>query len=138
LQIYHGDTEAPSLLRQGYEGRERKYKCGVYFVHAGTRDQNKRHGFLKEYVEGDELSILPRLSHGMALRNRRGIFGSGTPERKCRDIFFWVLLFSVPLCLCGKSFPICSGLVNVPYGTDMHPPQGRTTKFFYEFEPYYG
>jgi hypothetical protein len=46
LKIYHGGTESP----------RRKCKCGVYFVHAGTRDQNKRHGFLKEYFEMEELS----------------------------------------------------------------------------------
>ena len=46
---YARDTETPSYLRQGYGDQKIKYKCGVYFVHAGTRDQNKRHGFLEEY-----------------------------------------------------------------------------------------
>jgi hypothetical protein len=74
------DTETQSC-------HERKYKCGVYFVHAGTRDQNKRHGFLKEYVEGEEL-IIPPLSPGMAPRNRCGIFNSGTPELQIPQHFF--------------------------------------------------
>jgi hypothetical protein len=82
------DTETQSC-------HERKYKCGVYFVHAGTRDQNKRHGFLKEYVEGEELIIPPlacpelcRRAPGMAPRNRCGIFNSGTPELQIPQHFF--------------------------------------------------
>jgi hypothetical protein len=36
---YHArGTETPSLLRQGFEGHGRKYKCGVYFVHGNSRD----------------------------------------------------------------------------------------------------
>jgi len=66
----------------------KEFKCGVYFAHVGTHGQNKRHGFLKEYIEGpsaklragEELSIIPPLSHGIAPRNRGGIFNSGTPE----------------------------------------------------------
>ena len=55
------------------------------------------------------------LSHGMAPRNRRGIFGSGTPERKCRDILILALIFFVSPCLRGKSFPFCCVSVNKPY-----------------------
>jgi hypothetical protein len=56
MKIYHGGTETPSSLRQGSVDHRRKSKCGVYFVHAGTRDQNKRHGFLD-----DILSVSPCL-----------------------------------------------------------------------------
>ena len=40
------------------ETQRRKCKCGVYFVPAGTRDQNKRHGFSKEYIEKEESKVL--------------------------------------------------------------------------------
>jgi hypothetical protein len=48
----------------------REFKCGVYFVPASTRDQNKRHGFSKEYMEGEEeskplLFLLKLLQEGL-------------------------------------------------------------------------
>ena len=49
----HREDGEKSLNRSTQSSRRRK-KCGVYFVHAGTRVQNKRHGFLEEYVEGEE------------------------------------------------------------------------------------
>ena len=65
--------------------RHREFKCGVYFAPVGTHGQNKRNGFLKEYGEGEELSIIPplacpelcRRAPGVAPRNRGGIFNSG-------------------------------------------------------------
>jgi hypothetical protein len=50
--------------------RHREFKCGVYFVPASTRDQNKRHGFSKEYMEGEEeskplLFLLKLLQEGL-------------------------------------------------------------------------
>ena len=52
------------------------------------RGQNIRHGFLKEYIEpfdrvqdgGEESSVIPPLSLGIAPRNRCGIINFGTPE----------------------------------------------------------
>jgi hypothetical protein len=29
-----------------------EFKCGVYSAHGSTHGQNKRHGFLKEFIEG--------------------------------------------------------------------------------------
>jgi hypothetical protein len=69
------DTETQSC-------HERKYKCGVYFVHAGTRDQNKRHGFLKEYVEGP-LRRFDKLTAGKA---------QGREESMQSLLFLWVWL----------------------------------------------
>jgi hypothetical protein len=77
----------------------------------GHCGENKRHGFLEEYIEREEIGF-PPLSQGMAPRNRRGIFGSGTPERKCRDILFLMLEFSVTLCL-KPGTP--GGWLNLPY-----------------------
>jgi len=45
-----GDLPPASLEAR----RHREYKCGVYFAPGSTQGQNKRHGFLKEYVEGEE------------------------------------------------------------------------------------
>ncbi len=102
---YARDTETPSCLRHGYGDHGRKYKCGVYFGHAGTRDQNKRHGFLKEYAEGEEL-IIPPLSPGIAPRNRCGIFNSGTPELKIPQHFFSSLCLGVSSVAGGESLRI--------------------------------
>ncbi len=77
--------------------RHREFKCGVYFAHVGTHGQNIRHGFLKEYVEGEELSIIPPLSRGIAPRNRGGIFNSGTPELQMPP--HSLLAFCPSLCL---------------------------------------
>jgi hypothetical protein len=62
MKIYHRDTETPSLLRQGYEGR--RMQMWRLFRPRKYRGQNKRHGFLKEYLEKEEIpfsspSILP-------------------------------------------------------------------------------
>jgi hypothetical protein len=91
---YARDTETPSHLHQGCGDHEGKCKCGVYFVHAGTRDQNKRHGILKEYAEGEEL-IIPPPSLGIAPGNRCGIFNSGTPELQIPQHFFSSLCLRV-------------------------------------------
>ena len=65
------------------------------------RGQNKRHGFLKEYVEGEAL-IAPPLSLGIAPMNRCGIFNSGTPELQMPQHFFSSLCVSSVAG--GKSF----------------------------------
>jgi hypothetical protein len=105
--------------------------------------ENKRHGFQKECVEALSTMFL-----GIAPRTRRGIFGSGTPERKCRDILF---LPAGILCeLRGLSLVLQAGVKNlfglrwgrwlgIYQNSEMRPwGGGRTTKFFYEFEPYCG
>jgi hypothetical protein len=73
---YAGDTET---LR-------RKYKCGVYFVHASTHGQNKRHGFLEEFVEREELVIDSLLSREMAPENVAGIAGQVIRTCNSRNI----------------------------------------------------
>ena len=53
-----------ALRRQGYGGqaetqrsfhRELNPKCGVNLALGSTQGQNKRHGFLKQFIEGEEL-----------------------------------------------------------------------------------
>jgi hypothetical protein len=53
----------------------------------------------------------------MAPRNRRGIFGSGTPEQKCRDILFLpvgILCASAPQAWYSRRVVNLSGFPSFP------------------------
>jgi len=52
IRIYH----PPSTARDTETPRNQR-ECGVYFVHVVTRAQNKRHGFLEEFVEKEENEV---------------------------------------------------------------------------------
>jgi hypothetical protein len=82
----------------------------LFFVHAGTRAQNKRHGFLKEYIEGEERFC--RLFHLLFLDEflQEGLRELWLPVlRQAEFPQHWLSFLLSSLCLCASSLVLQAG-----------------------------